>query len=66
MKKLLLSSLLLLGLCTISLGQVNSSSAEKFYQAGQYAQALSAYEQELKNHPNDPYLYYNIVNCYFK
>ncbi len=66
MKKLLLSSLLLLGLCTISLGQVNSSSAEQFYQAGQYAQALSAYEQELKNHPNDPYLYYNIGNCYFK
>lgn len=42
------------------------ATAESFYRSGQYAQALSAYEQALKNNPNDPYLYYNIGNCYFK
>ena len=46
--------------------QTPFQQAETFYRAGQYAQALSAYEQDLKNHPNDPYLYYNIGNCYFK
>jgi len=42
------------------------ATAESFYRQGQYAQALSTYEQALKNAPNDPYLYYNIGNCYFK
>ena len=42
------------------------TSAEQFYQNGQYAQALSAYEQDLKHYPNNPYVYYNIGNCYFK
>lgn len=41
-------------------------SAEELYQNGQYAQALTAYEQTLKDYPNNPYLYYNIGNCYFK
>ena len=40
--------------------------AEDLYRNGQYAQALAAYEQTLKYYPNDPYLYYNIGNCYFK
>ncbi len=40
--------------------------AETLYRNGQYAQALAAYEQQLKHYPNDPYLYYNIGNCYFK
>ncbi len=40
--------------------------AESLYREGKYAQALSTYEQALKNAPNDPYLYYNIGNCYFK
>lgn len=40
--------------------------ADSFYREGKYAQALSAYEHALKNAPNDPYLYYNIGNCYFK
>lgn len=66
MKKLFLLALLILGVYATSLGQENALSAEQFYRTGQYAQALSAYEQELKNHPNNPYLYYNIGNCYFK
>ena len=66
MKKLFLLALLILGVYATSLGQENALSAEQFYRMGQYAQALSAYEQELKNHPNNPYLYYNIGNCYFK
>lgn len=40
--------------------------AEALYRNGQYANALMIYEEDLKNHPNDPYLYYNIGNCYFK
>ena len=62
MKKLILLALFCIGLSTVSMGQ----TAEEFYRAGQYAQALSAYEQDLKNYPNNPYLYYNIGNCYFK
>ena len=44
----------------------SAQQAESFYREGKYAQALSTYEQTLKNHPNDPFLYYNIGNCYFK
>ncbi len=44
----------------------NLMQGEELYRSGKYAQALSVYEQDLKNHPNDPYLYYNIGNCYFK
>lgn len=47
------------------LGQA-PAPAETLYRNGQYAQALLAYEQDLKNYPKDPYLYYNIGNCYFK
>ena len=43
-----------------------TQQAESFYREGKYAQALSTYEQALKNAPNDPFLYYNIGNCYFK
>lgn len=61
---------LLLGIifcCPVnSFAQQPLEKAETFYRAGQYAQALSTYEQDLRNHPNDPYLYYNIGNCYFK
>ncbi len=58
-------------LCVILLGtplwaQEDLSQAEQAYRSGKYAQALGAYEQILKNHPKDPYLYYNIGNCYFK
>ena len=63
----LLTGLLFLGMLQgLLYAEDLTSQAESFYRAGQYAQALSAYEQDLKNHPNDPYLYYNIGNCYFK
>ena len=48
------------------LAQELTLEAEQLYRAGKYAQALATYEKDLKNHPNDPYLYYNIGNCYFK
>ena len=41
-------------------------NAEEFYRQGKFSQALGLYEQALKNHPNDPFVYYNIGNCYFK
>lgn len=63
MKKLILS-LLFAAVCMC--GQAWASTAEELYQNGQYAQALSAYEQQLKDYPNNPFLYYNIGNCYFK
>ena len=66
MKKWLLTIWLLTSLWLPATAQESTSQAEGFYRAGQYAQALAAYEQDLKNHPNDPYLYYNIGNCYFK
>ncbi len=48
------------------LAQNSLAQAEEFYRQGKFSQALSLYEQELKNHPNDPFVYYNIGNCYFK
>ncbi len=60
----LIFALVLLPLCAHAGDLI--PQAESFYREGKYAQALSAYEQALKNAPNDPYLYYNIGNCYFK
>ena len=40
--------------------------AEQLYRQDRYAAALAEYEQLLQTYPNDPYLYYNIGNCYFK
>jgi hypothetical protein len=40
--------------------------AAKLYHEGRFAEALSAYENELKKYPNDPFVYYNIGNCYFE
>ena len=65
MKKILL----LLALCvgfTAAKAQDFANQAEPLYRSGQYAQALLNYESALKNSPNNPYLYYNIGNCYFK
>ncbi len=65
MKKLLL----LVSLCvcfSTAMAQDFVAQAEPLYRSGQYAQALLNYEQALKNSPNNPYLYYNIGNCYFK
>lgn len=41
-------------------------SAEELYRQGRFATALTEYEQLLQSYPNDPNLYYNIGNCYFK
>ncbi len=51
---------------TVSLGAQAGQTAEDLYRHGQYAQALSAYEKQIKDYPNNPFLYYNIGNCYFK
>lgn len=65
MKKLLL--LCILSICfTVVHAQDFATQAEPLYRSGQYAQALLHYEQALKNSPNNPFLYYNIGNCYFK
>lgn len=40
--------------------------AEESYRQGKFSVALGLYEEELKNRPNDPFVYYNIGNCYFK
>ena len=65
MKKLLLLCILSICFPTVH-AQDFAARAESLYRSGQYAQALLNYEQALKNSPNNPYLYYNIGNCYFK
>lgn len=65
MKKLLLLGTLCVCFNTLK-AQDLAAQAEPLYRSGQYAQALLHYEQALKNSPNNPYLYYNIGNCYFK
>ncbi len=65
MKKLLLLIALCFYVTTVK-AQDFAARAEPLYRSGQYAQALLNYEQALKNSPNNPYLYYNIGNCYFK
>lgn len=49
-----------------ALAQNALPQAEEAYRQGKFSNALGMYEEELKNRPNDPYLYYNIGNCYFK
>ena len=46
--------------------QTPLQNAEEFYRQGKFSAALGLYEYDLKTHPNDPYVYYNIGNCYFK
>ena len=46
--------------------QSDLQQAEDLYRQGKFSAALSAYETILKNYPNDPFVYYNIGNCYFK
>lgn len=41
-------------------------TAEEYYRQGKFSDALQTYENILKNKPNDPFVYYNIGNCYFK
>ena len=57
---------LIMGLALPLFAQDPLQSAEALYREGKFSQALNLYEQTLKNHPNDPFVYYNIGNCYFK
>lgn len=65
MKKWILALVISMGAPLFICAQ-NADSAEEYYRQGRYSAALGAYEEQLKNAPNSPYLYYNIGNCYFK
>ena len=64
--KRLFTFLCLIALTCPLLGQENLRQAEDLYRQGKFAAALKSYEEILKNHPKDPFVYYNIGNCYFK
>ena len=54
-------------LCALPLAAQDAlTTAEEAYRQGRFSQALGLYENVLKSHPNDPFVYYNIGNCYFK
>ena len=65
MKKVLLF-LSLLAVFSSAIWSATLQEAETHYREGHFASALTAYEDLLQTYPNDPYLYYNIGNCYFK
>lgn len=65
MKKLVFSILLLLS-CILYLPAGEWQEAEQLYRDGRFAAALGSYENLLQVYPNNPFLYYNIGNCYFK
>ncbi|MCQ2410747.1 MAG: tetratricopeptide repeat protein [Elusimicrobiaceae bacterium] len=46
--------------------QEDLRQAEELYRQGKFSAALTSYENCLKNYPKDPFVYYNIGNCYFK
>ena len=58
--------MLLVSVASAAWAQTALEQAENFYRQGKFSAALGIYESELKKVPNDPYLYYNIGNCYFK
>ena len=58
--------ILLLPFLYLSALAADFTQAEQSYREGHFAAALGQYEQLLQNYPNDPHLYYNIGNCYFK
>ena len=64
MKKYFL--VLLLSVLCCPLWGTGMQQAEQAYREGHFATALGAYENLLNDYPNDPFLYYNIGNCYFK
>ena len=66
MKRLLTLLAVLFSFAAASWAQTPMQEAEEFYRQGKFSAALGIYESELKNRPNDPYVYYNIGNCYFK
>lgn len=65
MKRLFILVFALLGFTSV-FAQTPLQNAEEFYRQGKFSAALGLYEYDLKSHPNDPYVYYNIGNCYFK
>lgn len=65
MKHLFILVFALLGFTSV-FAQTPLQNAEEFYRQGKFSAALGLYEYDLKTHPNDPYVYYNIGNCYFK
>ena len=65
MKRLFILVFALLGFTSV-FAQTPLQNAEEFYRQGKFSAALGLYEYDLKTHPNDPYVYYNIGNCYFK
>ena len=56
------------GLMCLALSTWSNSwqEAEDLYRQGRFASALGVYEKLVSSYPNDPNLYYNIGNCYFK
>lgn len=65
-KLLLFAAAGLLLLANFLWAQNGMEQAEEAYRQGKFSAALGLYEEELKNRPNDPFVYYNIGNCYFK
>lgn len=59
------AALLLLS-SSLAASPADMAQAEEMYRQGRFSAALGIYEEELKNRPNDPFVYYNIGNCYFK
>ncbi len=65
MKRLLLMLVFAL-LCGVTHAQNAWTQAEELYRQGKFSAALGEYENLSKKYPNDPFVYYNIGNCYFK
>lgn len=66
MRKIIALIVLIGTLAGAGWAQQAASQAEQYYTQGKFSAALNLYEDELKNNPNNPYVYYNIGNCYFK
>ncbi len=66
MKRTLAAVFLVVCLFPVVWAETALQQAEELYRQGKFSAALGIYETELKKAPNDPYLYYNIGNCYFK
>lgn len=47
---------------------INSQTLDpsKLYKEGNYSEALKVYLSMIKENPYNPYLYYNVGNCYYK